>query len=51
LAPPYGVDAVGVTDLREGVIIERCGHGAQQERPDEVNAALLAFLGSLDAAA
>ncbi len=38
-----------VTDLREVVIVEDAGHWVQQERPDEVNAALLRFLG--DAAA
>jgi pimeloyl-ACP methyl ester carboxylesterase len=29
------------------VILPGCGHWTQQERPDEVNAALLDFLGSL----
>ncbi len=38
-----------VTDLREVVVVEDAGHWVQQERPDEVNAALLRFLG--DAAA
>ncbi len=33
-----------VTDLREVVVIEGAGHWVMQERPDEVNAALLAFL-------
>ncbi len=33
------------TDLRDKVIIEGAGHWIQQERPAEVNAALLAFLG------
>ena len=47
----YGVDAVGFADLRKVVIIERASDWAQQERPYEVNAALLAFLRSLDAAA
>lgn len=34
-----------VTDLREIVTIEGAGHWVQQERPEEVNAALLRFLG------
>ena len=33
-----------VTDLRAKVIIEGAGHWVQQERPDEVNRALLEFL-------
>lgn len=33
-----------VTDLRETVIVEGAGHWVQQERPDQVNAALLRFL-------
>ncbi|WP_405732231.1 alpha/beta fold hydrolase [Streptomyces sp. NBC_01537] len=36
-----------VPTLREPVILPGCGHWTQQERPDEVNAALLDFLGSL----
>lgn len=36
-----------VTDLRDVVVIEDAGHWIQQERPDEVNAALLGFLASL----
>jgi pimeloyl-ACP methyl ester carboxylesterase len=35
-------------DLRGQVIIEGAGHWVQQERPDEVNAALLEFLRGLD---
>jgi pimeloyl-ACP methyl ester carboxylesterase len=38
-----------VTDLREVVIVEGAGHWVQQERPDEVNAALLEFLAGLPA--
>jgi pimeloyl-ACP methyl ester carboxylesterase len=34
--------------LREPVVFEGCGHWTQQERPDEVNAALIGFLRSLD---
>ncbi len=33
--------------LREPIILEGCGHWTQQERPQEVNAALLEFLDSL----
>jgi epoxide hydrolase A/B len=36
-----------LTDLRENVVIEGAGHWIQQERPGEVTAALLRFLGSL----
>jgi pimeloyl-ACP methyl ester carboxylesterase len=35
-------------DLRGLVTIDGAGHWVQQERPDEVNAALLAFLRELD---
>jgi pimeloyl-ACP methyl ester carboxylesterase len=37
-----------VTDLVEVVTIDGAGHWVQQERPDEVNQALLRFLGTLD---
>jgi pimeloyl-ACP methyl ester carboxylesterase len=37
-----------VTDLRGVIEVEGAGHWVQQERPDEVNDALLSFLGSLD---
>jgi epoxide hydrolase A/B len=33
--------------LHRSIVLEGCGHWTQQERPDEVNAALLDFLGSL----
>jgi pimeloyl-ACP methyl ester carboxylesterase len=36
-----------VPGLRESIILPNCGHWTQQERPDEVNAALLGFLASL----
>lgn len=36
--------AVNVPHLRGPVMIAHCGHRLQEERPDEVNAALLAFL-------
>jgi pimeloyl-ACP methyl ester carboxylesterase len=47
-----GVDMVElmrkqVADLRHVQLIEGAGHWVQQERPAEVNAALLAFLGGL----
>jgi len=38
-----------VPHLRESVLLPGCGHWVQQERPAEVNAALLRFLGQLDA--
>jgi pimeloyl-ACP methyl ester carboxylesterase len=34
-------------NLRSSLILAGCGHWTQQERTDEVNAALLDFLGSL----
>jgi pimeloyl-ACP methyl ester carboxylesterase len=37
-----------LTDLRGHIVLEGAGHWVQQERPEDVNAALLAFLGSLD---
>jgi pimeloyl-ACP methyl ester carboxylesterase len=36
-----------VPQLRTRIILPGCGHWTQQERPAEVNAELLAFLGSL----
>ena len=42
-APASAMDGY-VTDL-ETVVVEGAGHWVQQERPDEVNAALLGFLG------
>lgn len=51
LDPVRGYSAVAeaelsrwATDLRELVVIEGGGHWIQQERPDEVNAALIRFL-------
>jgi pimeloyl-ACP methyl ester carboxylesterase len=35
-------------DLRGTTVVEGAGHWVQQEAPDEVNEALLAFLGTLD---
>jgi pimeloyl-ACP methyl ester carboxylesterase len=37
-----------VTDLREKVVVEGAGHWVQQERPSEVNQALLRFLDTID---
>ena len=43
-----GVDATrSAVPLLQQVWVEGSGHWVQQERPDEVNAALLAFLGAL----
>jgi pimeloyl-ACP methyl ester carboxylesterase len=36
-----------LTDLRENVVIDGAGHWIQQERPDQVSAALLRFLATL----
>ena len=41
--PPEGMEG-WVTDLRDTVVIEGAGHWVQQERPEEVNDALLGFL-------
>ena len=43
MTPPSIMDGF-VTDLRGTVLVEGAGHWVQQERPDEVNAALLDFL-------
>ena len=37
-----------VTDMRAELVIDGAGHWVQQERPDEVNAALLEFFGGLE---
>lgn len=44
------VDAIRghVTDLRDVVIVPDAGHWVQQEKSDEVNAALPGFLAGLD---
>lgn len=39
--------AASVPDLRETLMLPGCGHWTQQERPDEVNAAILRFLRGL----
>jgi pimeloyl-ACP methyl ester carboxylesterase len=36
-----------LTDHRGNVIVEGAGHWVQQEKPDEVNAALLDFVGDV----
>lgn len=36
-----------VTDMRAELVIDGAGHWVQQERPDEVNAALLEFVGGV----
>jgi pimeloyl-ACP methyl ester carboxylesterase len=36
-----------VPGLREARLLEGCGHWTQQERPDEVSAAMISFIGSL----
>lgn len=46
---PDAIDAMraSLPDLRHCELLAGAGHWIQQERPDEVNAALVAFLGSL----
>jgi pimeloyl-ACP methyl ester carboxylesterase len=44
---PNGLADV-ITDLRDARLLPGCGHWTQQERPDEVNEAMIAFLGGLD---
>ncbi|MSX03138.1 MAG: alpha/beta fold hydrolase [Actinobacteria bacterium] len=46
---PHEVMTGSVTDLRDVLVIDGAGHWVQQERPAEVNAALLAFLDALPA--
>jgi pimeloyl-ACP methyl ester carboxylesterase len=36
-----------VPDLRDTIMLSGCGHWTQQERPQEVNAALIRFLRDL----
>ena len=48
----WGAKAIGrfadtLPRLHQSLILDGCGHWTQQERPDEVNAALLDFLASL----
>jgi pimeloyl-ACP methyl ester carboxylesterase len=37
-----------VPDLRKTIMLPGCGHWTQQERPHEVNAAMLEFLKGLE---
>jgi pimeloyl-ACP methyl ester carboxylesterase len=37
-----------VPELRDTIILPGCGHWTQQERADEVNAAIIGFLDSLN---
>jgi pimeloyl-ACP methyl ester carboxylesterase len=46
---PPGVGDADLTDHRGNVIVEGAGHWVQQEKPDEVNAALLGFLENVHA--
>jgi pimeloyl-ACP methyl ester carboxylesterase len=41
---PPGIGDADLADHRGNVIVEGAGHWVQQEKPDEVNAALLGFL-------
>lgn len=47
MTPPAIMDG-WVTDLRGTIVVDGAGHWVQQEAPDEVNRALLEFLGGLD---
>jgi pimeloyl-ACP methyl ester carboxylesterase len=46
-APAIAAFEQTLPKLHRSVILEGCGHWTQQERPDEVNEALVDFLGSL----
>lgn len=48
LMSPESIMDDHVTDHRGNTLVDGAGHWVQQEAPDEVNAALLSFLGSLD---
>jgi pimeloyl-ACP methyl ester carboxylesterase len=48
LMSPAGIMEGHALDHRGNTFVEGAGHWVQQEAPDEVNAALLAFLDSLD---
>jgi pimeloyl-ACP methyl ester carboxylesterase len=47
MTPYQGMEA-RIPDLRAVTIVDGAGHWVQQEKPDEVTDALLAFLGGLD---
>jgi pimeloyl-ACP methyl ester carboxylesterase len=44
-----GIEQLGrvVPQLREPVLLPGCGHWTQQERPEEVSAAMIGFLREL----
>ncbi len=46
MSPPSGQDG-WLTDHRGDVLVDDAGHWVQQEKPDQVNAALLGFLDAL----
>ncbi|MGI8663043.1 MAG: alpha/beta fold hydrolase [Acidimicrobiales bacterium] len=48
LMTPSSIMDGWVTDLRGKAVVEGAGHWVQQEKPGEVNAALLAFLAALE---
>ncbi len=45
---PFAIMDGWVQDHRGSTVVDGAGHWVQQEKPDEVNAALLSFLSSLD---
>ena len=47
MSPPNRMEE-WVPDLRGSMLLPDTGHWTQQERPDEVNAALIEFLSVLD---
>jgi pimeloyl-ACP methyl ester carboxylesterase len=46
---PYDFAALACEDFRGTTVVPGAGHWVQQEKPDEVNQALAAFLGGLEA--
>jgi pimeloyl-ACP methyl ester carboxylesterase len=46
-APPERVPSAQARYLRQSVVLPGCGHWIQQERPAEVNSALISFLRSV----
>ena len=47
VSDPIGKMRTAVANLETALVLPGCGHWTQQERPDEVNAALVAWLTSL----
>ena len=45
--PAIAAFATTLPKLHRSLILEGCGHWTQQERPDEVNEALIDFLGAV----